>query len=93
MDSLPLCTNGTTTTANSFSTELSLPSLTQSRRSRNLSFAKKPRKKVLVFASKDDPPKLDQWDQMELKFGKMIGEDPKLTLAKVSLFILVLQID
>ncbi|OVA09476.1 Ribosomal protein S1 [Macleaya cordata] len=37
----------------------------------------------LVFASKDDGPKLDHWDQMELKFGRMIGEDPKLTLAKV----------
>ncbi|KAF5460698.1 hypothetical protein F2P56_020548 [Juglans regia] len=37
-----------------------------------------------VFASKDgDPPKLDQWDQMELKFGHLLGEDPKLTLAKI----------
>ncbi|XP_042952812.1 uncharacterized protein LOC122289677 isoform X3 [Carya illinoinensis] len=37
-----------------------------------------------VFASKDgDPPKLDQWDQMELKYGHLLGEDPKLTLAKI----------
>ncbi|XP_010273119.1 PREDICTED: uncharacterized protein LOC104608740 [Nelumbo nucifera] len=36
----------------------------------------------LVFASKDGP-NLDHWDQMELKFGRMLGEDPKLTLAKI----------
>ncbi|KAI3974342.1 hypothetical protein MKX01_031011 [Papaver californicum] len=49
-----------------------------------------PRKlNFLVYASssssKDDDqkPKLDHWDQMEFKFGRMIGEDPKLTLAKV----------
>ncbi|KAK1289672.1 hypothetical protein QJS10_CPB18g01528 [Acorus calamus] len=29
------------------------------------------------------PENLDQWDQMELKFGRLIGEDPKLTLAKI----------
>ncbi|XP_009785549.1 uncharacterized protein LOC107823804 [Nicotiana tabacum] len=43
-------------------------------------------KKVVVFAaSKDDRSnnKLDQWDQMELKFGRLIGEDPKLTIAKI----------
>ncbi|XAR70320.1 hypothetical protein NMG60_11027132 [Bertholletia excelsa] len=38
--------------------------------------------KFLVFASGDDP-KMDKWDQMELKFGQLIGEDPKLTLAKI----------
>ncbi|RZC74350.1 hypothetical protein C5167_049827 [Papaver somniferum] len=47
-----------------------------------------PRKlNFLVYASSskndDKKPKLDHWDQMELKFGRMIGEDPKLTLAKV----------
>ncbi|XP_016485726.1 uncharacterized protein LOC107806133 [Nicotiana tabacum] len=43
-------------------------------------------KKVVVFASKEDDRssnKLDQWDQMELKFGRLIGEDPKLTIAKI----------
>ncbi|XP_030551680.2 uncharacterized protein LOC115756130 [Rhodamnia argentea] len=35
-----------------------------------------------VLASKDEP-KLNQWDQMELKFGRMLGEDPKLTMAKI----------
>nr|XP_011463838.1 PREDICTED: uncharacterized protein LOC101304100 [Fragaria vesca subsp. vesca] len=36
----------------------------------------------IVYSSKDEP-KLDPLDQMELKFGRMIGEDPKLTLAKI----------
>ncbi|XP_021754107.1 uncharacterized protein LOC110719464 [Chenopodium quinoa] len=43
-------------------------------------------KKFSVSASKNDPiddNKLNQWDLMELKFGKMLGEDPKLTLAKI----------
>lgn len=35
------------------------------------------------FAAKQDP-NFDKWDLMELKFGKLLGEDPKLTLAKVS---------
>lgn len=89
MDSLlPLCTRSTTSAAaNSFSTEFSLPCFSQSRRLRNLAFVKKPRN-FLVFASKDEPPKLDEWEQMELKFGKMLGEDPKLVLAKVTFFSL-----
>ncbi|XP_058075890.1 uncharacterized protein LOC131224640 isoform X2 [Magnolia sinica] len=37
----------------------------------------------LALASSGDDPKLDKWDQMELKFGQFIGEDPKLTLAKI----------
>ncbi|CAN4075941.1 unnamed protein product [Withania somnifera] len=54
--------------------------------SRTVFFTRKT-KKVAVFAYKDDDDrssnKLDQWDQMELKFGRLIGEDPKLTLAKI----------
>ncbi|XP_047340977.1 uncharacterized protein LOC124944694 [Impatiens glandulifera] len=38
--------------------------------------------KFVVLASKDDS-KLDPWIQMELKFGQMLGEDPKLTMAKI----------
>jgi hypothetical protein len=37
-----------------------------------------------------DLPPLDKWDMMELNFGRFLGEDPKLTLAKVppsSLFV------
>ncbi|PHT96005.1 hypothetical protein T459_03887 [Capsicum annuum] len=53
--------------------------------SRTVFYSRKTRK-VAVFASKEDrnsDNKLDQWDQMELKFGRLIGEDPKLTLAKI----------
>ncbi|KAK3225400.1 hypothetical protein Dsin_005262 [Dipteronia sinensis] len=39
--------------------------------------------KFSVFAEKKEDPKFDQWDLMELKFGKLLGEDPKLTLAKI----------
>ncbi|XP_021290148.1 uncharacterized protein LOC110421029 [Herrania umbratica] len=35
-----------------------------------------------VFSAKEEP-KFDKWDQMELKFGRLLGEDPKLTLAKI----------
>jgi hypothetical protein len=61
------------------------------RRSRVLSvITQNKRNRFVVFASKEgDPPKLDQWDQMELKFGHLMGEDPKLTLAKVSLLSLL----
>ncbi|XP_057804190.1 uncharacterized protein LOC131019617 isoform X2 [Salvia miltiorrhiza] len=41
-----------------------------------------PCRKFWVSASKDEP-QLDEWDKMELKFGRMIGEDPKITLAKI----------
>ncbi|KAM3271053.1 hypothetical protein P3S67_029256 [Capsicum chacoense] len=53
--------------------------------SRTVFYSRKTRK-VAVFASKEDrnsDNKLDQWDQMELKFGRLIGEDPKLTLTKI----------
>ncbi|KAG0474673.1 hypothetical protein HPP92_014359 [Vanilla planifolia] len=36
---------------------------------------------VLVAAS--NGPELNKWDEMELEFGRLIGEDPKLTLAKI----------
>jgi len=48
------------------------------------------KQRVKVFASQSrneeekESPKLDSYDLMELKFGRLIGEDPKLTLAKVS---------
>ncbi|KAM0907909.1 hypothetical protein ACQ4PT_015788 [Festuca glaucescens] len=32
-----------------------------------------------------DLPPLDKWDVMELEFGRFLGEDPKLTLAKILL--------
>ncbi|KAG5058552.1 hypothetical protein JHK86_013548 [Glycine max] len=45
--------------------------------------------RVKVFASRSrnegekEPPKFDSYDLMELKFGRLLGEDPKLTLAKI----------
>ncbi|XP_028118279.1 uncharacterized protein LOC114315860 isoform X1 [Camellia sinensis] len=85
MDCLALATATTTTinTTNPFHIPFYTPSYTPiSITTPNVSFRRKPRKKFLVFASKDDP-KLDPSDQMELKFGRLIGEDPKLTLAKI----------
>uniref|UniRef100_A0A2P2KD43 30S ribosomal protein S1 n=1 Tax=Rhizophora mucronata TaxID=61149 RepID=A0A2P2KD43_RHIMU len=38
---------------------------------------------LVLAAKEEEQPKLDQWDQMELKFGRLLGEDPKLTLAKI----------
>ncbi|CAK9141865.1 unnamed protein product [Ilex paraguariensis] len=80
MDGLAL-TTATTTLLNSSTIRCFVPSFSRHRRYANLSFPRKP-KKLIVFASKDDP-NLDQWDQMELKFGRLLGEDPKLTLAKI----------
>ncbi|CAH2038052.1 unnamed protein product [Thlaspi arvense] len=58
-----------------------LPSSVRVRRNRGNLLAKQ--KKFLVSASKREEPKLNEWDQMELKFGRLLGEDPKLTLAKI----------
>ncbi|KAG9441126.1 hypothetical protein H6P81_016980 [Aristolochia fimbriata] len=38
---------------------------------------------IRVSAASREGPELDKWDQMELKFGRLMGEDPKLTLAKI----------
>lgn len=78
----------TTATASSFSAKSLLFHSVSSSRSRagvrirrkNVYFPQ--RSKFCVFAAKEEP-KFDQWDLMELKFGKMLGEDPKLTLAKI----------
>ncbi|CAM0947898.1 unnamed protein product [Alopecurus aequalis] len=37
------------------------------------------------FGDGGDLPPLDKWDMMELEFGRFLGEDPKLTLAKILL--------
>lgn len=57
------------------------PSRVRVRRNREILLSKQ--KKFLVSASKREEPKLNEWDQMEFKFGRLLGEDPKLTLAKV----------
>ncbi|KFK43542.1 hypothetical protein AALP_AA1G140400 [Arabis alpina] len=58
-----------------------LPCSVRVRRNREIVLAKQ--KKFSVSASKREEPKLNEWDQMELKFGRLLGEDPKLTLAKI----------
>ncbi|KAL8556887.1 hypothetical protein ACS0TY_004385 [Phlomoides rotata] len=81
MDSLTL---STTSKADSFCAIQSSFSqrILYVRKSRILTFPSRKSRKHLVFASKDEP-RLDEWDKMELKFGRMIGEDPKMTLAKI----------
>ena len=94
MDGLIGLTNNTffTRTIHSFSS-----TTTATARSRTISLTRKSQnRKFIVSASKegDTPknPKLDRLDQMELNFGQLLGEDPKLTLAKVSLFLYYLHI-
>lgn len=65
-----------------------LPPISSITRTRTLSFSISRRPlKFSVSAAKDDGSsindKLSQSDLMELKFGQMLGEDPKLTLAKI----------
>ncbi|CAA0842217.1 Nucleic acid-binding- OB-fold-like protein [Striga hermonthica] len=82
MDSLCL---GTSTTANSSSALqfFSQPSINGiGRSSKILRFPIRKPRNTLVLASKDKP-ELDEWDRMELKFGRMTGEDPELTMAKI----------
>ncbi|XP_015896162.2 uncharacterized protein LOC107429903 isoform X1 [Ziziphus jujuba] len=95
MDGLALTVaTTTTTTTSSATTSSSFSSFTcripvcsflfstNRRNLKTLNFPSKPIK-FSIFASRDEPPNLDPMDQMELKFGRLIGEDPKLTLAKI----------
>ncbi|RRT66849.1 hypothetical protein B296_00037218, partial [Ensete ventricosum] len=50
---------------------------------RRRSVGRRPGLLPVFRASSKDGPELDKWDLMELKFGRLLGEDPKLTLAKV----------
>lgn len=52
------------------------------KKSINIPFLHKQQKKFVVFGTKDEK-KLGNWDQMEVKFGKLIGQNPKLTLSKI----------
>ncbi|KAG0472943.1 hypothetical protein HPP92_014800 [Vanilla planifolia] len=59
-----------------------LPPLVHKTPNRGLHFSRhSPRPFVLVAAS--NGPGLNKWDEMELEFGRLIGEDPKLTIAKI----------
>lgn len=80
MESLSLTT--TTTTSNTSKFIFSIPCYKNRRIFRSLPFHHNRHRKFAIFAAKDED-KFDSWDQMELKFGKLIGEDPKLTLAKI----------
>ncbi|CAH1451428.1 unnamed protein product [Lactuca virosa] len=80
MESLSLTTTTTTTDASKF--RFLIPCYKNPRIYRNLPFHHKRHRRFALCAAKDED-KFDSWDQMELKFGKMIGEDPKLTLAKI----------
>ncbi|MED6195549.1 hypothetical protein PIB30_038880 [Stylosanthes scabra] len=71
-----------------FSSGTHLPSFTSDRRRKPTPFTTpfplNPRPNSLrLFASHEDSPKLNSQDLMELKFGRLLGEDPNLTLAKI----------
>ncbi|CAN8305482.1 unnamed protein product [Cochlearia groenlandica] len=38
---------------------------------------------IVSASSKREEPKLNEWDQMELRFGRLLGEDLRLTLSKI----------
>ncbi|KAK7251285.1 hypothetical protein RIF29_34340 [Crotalaria pallida] len=86
MGSLPL-------TSKSFFFLTHFPSFSSSHRRRTtlyLNNNQRPNRAFKVFASsqsqedeKPPKPKLNSYDLMELKFGRLLGEDPKLTLAKI----------
>ncbi|KAJ9555246.1 hypothetical protein OSB04_009860, partial [Centaurea solstitialis] len=82
MESLSLTTTTTTTTTHTSKFRFSIPCYKNPKLYRNLPFHHKRHKKFLLSAAKNED-NFDSWDQMELKFGKLIGEDPKLTLAKI----------
>ncbi|KAL8256036.1 hypothetical protein R6Q59_031103 [Mikania micrantha] len=80
MESLSLTT--TTATTNTSKFRFSIPCYKNPKIYRNLPFHHKIHRKFAPFAAKDEA-NFDSYDQMELKFGRLIGEDPKLTLAKI----------
>ncbi|XP_065858231.1 uncharacterized protein [Euphorbia lathyris] len=85
MDGLTLATTATTSTtaySSLYASKSLFPSVVKRSigRRRELGFPRK--SKFVVFGAAQEEPKFDQWDQMEFKFGQMLGEDPKLTLAK-----------
>ncbi|PWA52498.1 nucleic acid-binding, OB-fold-like protein [Artemisia annua] len=84
MESLSLTTT-TTTPTNTSKFRFPVPCYKNPKIYKNVGFRHKRCRKFVLFASsanKDDE-KFDGYDQMEMKFGRMIGEDPKLTLAKI----------
>ena len=45
-------------------------------------------KKLVAFAANHDNNKVGNWDQIELKFGKFIGQDSNFTFSKVWFFLI-----
>ncbi|XP_076947431.1 uncharacterized protein LOC143619366 isoform X2 [Bidens hawaiensis] len=79
MESLSLTTTTTSTTSKF---RFSIPCYKNPKFYTSLPFNHKRLRKFAAFAAKDEP-NFDSYDLMELKFGRLIGEDPKLTLAKI----------
>ncbi|XP_041994498.1 uncharacterized protein LOC121744885 [Salvia splendens] len=80
MDSFTLSTTANSTSLSSI--QFFSQPVYHAKKSGLLNFPGRKPKKFWVSASRDEP-QLDDWDRMELKFGRMIGEDPKITLAKI----------
>jgi hypothetical protein len=85
-----------------FTTTTHLPWFSSSnRRTTRTVYLNKRKNNKLVFASSSsssqhneqdkNTPQFDNDDIMELKLGRYLGEDPKLTLAKVFIHILIFQ--
>ncbi|XP_071697585.1 uncharacterized protein [Rutidosis leptorrhynchoides] len=81
MEGLSLTTTTTATNTSKFT--FSIPCYKNPKFYRNLPFHHKKDKKFAIFAAAKDEDNFDSYDQMEIKFGRLIGEDPKLTLAKI----------
>ncbi|KAJ1406032.1 S1 domain [Sesbania bispinosa] len=78
MGSLPL------TSKPFFTTRTHLPLFSSDRRTPPRTVYLNQRTKVFASRSKEEEePQFDSYDLMELKFGRLLGEDPKLTLAKI----------
>jgi hypothetical protein len=87
-----------------FTTTTHLPWFSSSNRTTTTStrtvYLNKRKNNKVVFASSSsshnkeqdkNTPQLDNDDIMELKLGRYLGEDPKLTLAKVFIHIIIFQ--
>lgn len=81
MEGLSLTTTTTATHTSKFT--FSIPCYKNPKHYRNLPFHHKKDRKFAIFAAAKDEDNFDSYDQMEIKFGRLIGEDPKLTLAKI----------
>ncbi|KAI3501273.1 hypothetical protein L1887_29137 [Cichorium endivia] len=70
-----------TTATFSNASKFTVPCYIDPKNCRKFPFPRIQQRNFVVFAAKD-ANKLGNWDQIELKLGKLIGEKPELTLAK-----------